>query len=130
MTGPAHPTSSSCVRPGHGASPLPVDPLRAIQFGDLLVEFADALDLRNLVVVGNSVAPVLITWGAGDFTAPLRWGKVVQMSIPGSTLDAFGTGHVVFSSEPAAWLDRVLPFVETAHGAEQRQADPRASSYD
>ena len=41
--------------PGHGASPLPPAPLRAVQFGDLLVEFADQLDLRNLVVVGNSV---------------------------------------------------------------------------
>ncbi len=41
--------------PGHGASPLPPVPLRAAQFGDLLVEFADLLDLRNLVVVGNSV---------------------------------------------------------------------------
>src|SRR5262245_8400190 len=41
--------------PGHGASPLPSTPLRAVQFGDLLVEFADRLDLRNLVVIGNSV---------------------------------------------------------------------------
>jgi pimeloyl-ACP methyl ester carboxylesterase len=41
--------------PGHGESPLPAAPLRAVQLGDLIVEFADRLDLRNLVIVGNSV---------------------------------------------------------------------------
>jgi pimeloyl-ACP methyl ester carboxylesterase len=209
--------------PGHGESPLPAAPLRAVQLGDLIVEFADRLDLRNLVIVGNSVggyaacrlalerpervagvvlvntggftphsaftrlfcavmgrpavveavfplsvraymrskspaddaviarvmarvktadgartaaalwksftepghdlrtraaqisAPVLITWGAKDLTAPLRWGKAVQAAIPGSRLEALPTGHVVFSSEPKAWLESVLPFVEAAH---------------
>jgi pimeloyl-ACP methyl ester carboxylesterase len=213
--------------PGHGASPLPSIPLRAVQFGDLLVEFADLLDLRSLVVVGNSVggyaacrlalerqdrvsgvvlvntggftphsvftrfmcavmgrpavvravfgafvraymrpttstdkaiahrvvgraktavgaktaaalwksftepghdlrvqasritAPVLITWGAKDPTAPLRWGRAIAETIPGSTFEAFGTGHVVFSSEPTAWLDTVLPFVDAVHGVRQ-----------
>ena len=41
--------------PGHGESPLPATPLRAVEFGDLLVEFADRLDLTNAVVIGNSV---------------------------------------------------------------------------
>lgn len=210
--------------PGHGASPLPVTPLRAVEFGDLLIEFADRLDLNNAVIVGNSVggyaacrlalerpervagvvlvntggftphsvftrlfcavmgrpavvkavfpafvraymraknpadkaivnrvvaraktdggartaaalwksftdpghdlrtrtaqinAPVLITWGAKDVTAPPRWGKAVQAAIPGSRFEALPTGHVVFSSEPAAWLGTVLPFVDAAHG--------------
>jgi pimeloyl-ACP methyl ester carboxylesterase len=213
--------------PGHGASPLPPVPLRAAQIGDLSVEFADLLDLRNLVVVGNSVggyaacrlalerddrvsgvvlintggftphsvftrfmcavmgrpavvravfpafvraymhpenpadnlivhrvvgraktaegaktaatlwksftdsghdlrgrasrisAPVLITWGAEDPTAPMRWGRAVAEAIPGSTFKAFPTGHVVFSSEPEGWLDTVLPFVDAAHGVRQ-----------
>jgi pimeloyl-ACP methyl ester carboxylesterase len=206
--------------PGHGESPLPETPLRAVEFGDLLIEFTDRLDLTNAVVVGNSVggyaacrlalerpdrvagvvlintggftphsvftrffcsvmgrpavikavfprfvrsymraknptdeaivervvaraktdagartaaalwasftdpghdlraraaeitAPVLITWGAKDFTAPPRWGEAVQAAIPGSTRESFPTGHVVFSSEPAAWLETVLPFVD------------------
>lgn len=210
--------------PGHGASPLPAAPLRAVEFGDLILEFADRLDLRNLVVVGNSVggyaacrlalerpdrvagvvlintggftphsvftrftcalmgrprvvkavfpvfvraymhaanandkaivervvaraktddgartaaalwksftepghdlrtraekitAPVLITWGAKDPSAPTRWGRAVQAAIPGSKFEALPTGHVVFSSEPAAWLETVLPFVDAAHG--------------
>jgi pimeloyl-ACP methyl ester carboxylesterase len=208
--------------PGHGESPLPATPLLAVQFGDLLIEFADRLDLANAVVVGNSVggyaacrlalerpervagvvlintggftphsiftrffcgvmgrpavikavfpgfvraymraknptdkavvdrvvaraktdggartaaalwksftepghdlraraaqisAPVLITWGAKDFTAPPRWGKAVQAAIPGSRLETLPTGHVVFSSEPEAWLETVLPFVDAA----------------
>ena len=41
--------------PGHGESPLPATPLRAVEFGDLLIEFADRLDLANAVIVGNSV---------------------------------------------------------------------------
>jgi pimeloyl-ACP methyl ester carboxylesterase len=209
--------------PGHGESPLPATPLRAVEFGDLLVEFADRLDLSNAVIVGNSVggyaacrlalerpervagvvlintggftphsaftrlfcavmgrppvikavfpafvraymrakhpvdkavvdrvvalaktdagartaaalwksftdpghdlrtraaqisAPVLITWGAKDLTAPPRWGKEVQAAIPGSRLATLPTGHVVFSSEPVAWLKTVLPFVDAAH---------------
>jgi pimeloyl-ACP methyl ester carboxylesterase len=211
--------------PGHGESPLPATPLRAVELGDLLVEFADRLDLSNAVIIGNSVggyaacrlalerpdrvagvvlvnnggftphsvftrlfcaamgkpavvkavfplsvraymraksptdkavvqrvvaraktadgartaaalwksftepghdlrtkaaqifAPVLITWGAKDFTAPLRWGKAVQAAIPGSTLEALPTGHVVFSSEPQEWLAAVVPFVDAAHDA-------------
>jgi pimeloyl-ACP methyl ester carboxylesterase len=210
--------------PGHGESPLPAAPLGAVEFGDLLVEFADRLDLSDAVIVGNSVggyaacrlalerpdrvagvvlvnnggftphspftrlfcavmgrpavvkavfplsvraymrakspadaaviarvtaraktadgartaaalwksftepghdlrsraaqisAPVLITWGAKDLTAPLRWGESVHTAIPGSRFEALPTGHVVFSSEPESWLEKVLPFVETAHG--------------
>ncbi len=41
--------------PGHGGSPPPETPLRAVEFGDVLIEFADRLDLNNLVVIGNSV---------------------------------------------------------------------------
>ena len=60
-------------------------------------------------------APVLITWGAKDPTAPLRWGEAVHAAIPGSRFQALQTGHVVFSSEPQEWLATVLPFVDAAH---------------
>jgi pimeloyl-ACP methyl ester carboxylesterase len=208
--------------PGHGESPLPATPLSAVEFGDLVVEFTDRLDLTNAVIIGNSVggyaacrltlerpervagvvlinnggftphsvftrlfcgvmgrpaaikalfpwfvraymhaknptdkavvdrvvaraktddgartaaalwksftdpghdlrtraaqigAPVLITWGAKDVTAPPRWGRAVQAAIPGSRFETLPTGHVVFSSEPRAWLDMVLPFVDAA----------------
>jgi pimeloyl-ACP methyl ester carboxylesterase len=210
--------------PGHGESPLPATPLRAVEFGDLFVEFADRLDLSNAVIVGNSVggyaacrlalerpervagvvlvntggftplnvftrlfcaalgrpavikavfpafvraymrpknptdkvvvdrvvaraktdggartaaalwrsftepghdlrarasqisAPVLITWGARDVTAPQSAGEAINAAIGGSRFEAFPTGHVVFSSEPVAWLEAVLPFVGAAHG--------------
>jgi pimeloyl-ACP methyl ester carboxylesterase len=58
--------------------------------------------------------PVLITWGAKDITAPPRWGEAVHAAIPGSKFETLPTGHVVFSSEPQAWLDTVLPFVDAA----------------
>jgi pimeloyl-ACP methyl ester carboxylesterase len=61
-------------------------------------------------------APVLITWGARDLTAPLRWGKAIQAAIPGSRFESLPAGHVVFSSEPVAWLETVLPFVDAVHG--------------
>src|SRR5690242_5551736 len=41
--------------PGHGASPRPCTPLGAVEFGDLVIEFADRLDLTNAVIIGNSV---------------------------------------------------------------------------
>src|SRR4051812_8732725 len=41
--------------PGHGSSPTPSTPLTAPEFGSLAIEFVDALDLKQLVVVGNSV---------------------------------------------------------------------------
>ena len=34
---------------------------------------------------------------------------------PGSRFETLPAGHVVFSSEPAAWLSVVLPFVDAAH---------------
>jgi pimeloyl-ACP methyl ester carboxylesterase len=70
-------------------------------------------------------APVLITWGAKDPTAPARWGKAIAAAIPGSTFQAFPTGHVVFSSEPAAWLSSVLPFTDAAHGVRHEVIRPR-----
>ena len=215
--------------PGHGESPPPAAPLSAVQFGDVLVEFADLLDLNDVVVVGNSVGgyaacrlalerpqrvaglvlvntggfappsaltrlvcaalgrpavlkvmfpvlvraymrannstdkavvarvaarvkttdgartaaalwksfaepghdlraracqitvPVLITWGVKDLTAPRRWGEAVKAAIPGSRFEALPTGHVVFSSEPQAWLDTVLPFVDSALDVTRRR---------
>ncbi len=41
--------------PGHGSSPAPDTMLGAPEFGDLAIEFVDALDLSNLVIIGNSV---------------------------------------------------------------------------
>jgi pimeloyl-ACP methyl ester carboxylesterase len=212
--------------PGHGESPAVDEPLGAVEFGDLAVEFVDRLDLRNLVVVGNSVggyaacrlaierpdriagvvlantggfnpptsfirafcavmgrpwvirtgaplfvrtymhartpaeramasrvvarartaagswtaaalwrsftepghdlrtraadiiAPVLITWGTKDPTAPAKIGREVHNAIPGSTFTGLDTGHVVFAGDPDGWLNAVLPFVESAQSAD------------
>jgi hypothetical protein len=58
---------------------------------------------------------VLITWGTRDLTAPKRWGKAAAAAIPGSRFQSFSAGHVVFSSQPEAWLATVVPFVDSAH---------------
>lgn len=220
--------------PGHGNSPATDTPLGAPDFGDVAVEFVDALDLTNLVVVGNSVGgyaacrialerpdrvaglvlvnnggftphtpfsrafcavmgrpavirtcapffartymrpktaadraivsrvvarsktpqgartgaalwrsfsspahdlrdaakdiktPVLITWGARDLTSPVRWGKAIAEAIPGARFTTLPAGHVVFSSEPQAWLGEVLPFLDSVQPSAQR-AERRAA---
>jgi pimeloyl-ACP methyl ester carboxylesterase len=68
-------------------------------------------DLRG--VADRIDVPALITWGSRDATSPVRWGRDVQRSIAGSTFVALPTGHVVFSSAPAAWLAHVVPFLQS-----------------
>jgi pimeloyl-ACP methyl ester carboxylesterase len=74
-------------------------------------------DLR--AAAKDIAAPVLITWGARDLTAPVRWGRLVAKAIPGARFVTYPAGHVVFSSEPDAWLRDVVPFVEAAQRAER-----------
>lgn len=74
-----------------------------------------AHDLRTTAAAITS--PVLITWGARDFTAPVRWGRLAAEAIPGARLVTLPTGHVAFASEPGAWLDEVLPFVSDAQSS-------------
>jgi pimeloyl-ACP methyl ester carboxylesterase len=234
--GPVHAELSTGRRvlaldwPGHGDSPTPAAPLGAPAFGDIAVEVVDALDLDDLVIVGNSVggyaacrvalerpgrvagvvlvntggftphtvfsrlfcavmgrpavircvaaffarvymrprtaadreiigrvaarartpqgaqtaaalwrsfttpahdlrqaakdisAPALVTWGTKDLTAPTRWGHAVAQAIPNARFTTLPTGHVAFSSEPAAWLREVLPFLRLVHGSGNRPA--------
>jgi pimeloyl-ACP methyl ester carboxylesterase len=68
-----------------------------------------AHDLRD--AASAITAPVLITWGARDLTAPVAWGRVVADAIPGARLVTLPTGHVPFTSAPRLWLDEVLPFL-------------------
>lgn len=68
------------------------------------------------------VAPTLIVWGDRDPTLSLRVGRATQQAIPGSTLHVLHTGHVVFSSDPTAFLRVVEPFLEGVDA----QASPRS----
>lgn len=56
-------------------------------------------------------APTLVVWGTKDIAIPARVGRATQEAITGSTLHEMPTGHVVFSSAPAEFLDLVLPFL-------------------
>ena len=60
--------------PGHGESPLPATPLRAVEFGDLLIEFADRLDVSNAVIVATRWAdtpPAGCRWSAASASRAL-----------------------------------------------------------
>jgi pimeloyl-ACP methyl ester carboxylesterase len=81
-------------------------------------------DLRG--VAKDITVPVLITWGARDLTAPVRWGKAVAEAIPGARFTTLPTGHVVFSSEPEAWLREVGPFLDSVQASVQRVERPSA----
>ena len=59
-------------------------------------------------------APTLLIWGARDIILPLRAGRQTQAAIPGSQFRAFDTGHVVFASDPAGFLDLAVPFIDSA----------------
>ncbi|KAJ9601960.1 hypothetical protein H2200_013519 [Cladophialophora chaetospira] len=58
-------------------------------------------------------APVLLAWGTRDPIFPKAAGPMAQKYIPGSQLEYFDTGHVVFSSKPAEFYGAVDPFIES-----------------
>jgi pimeloyl-ACP methyl ester carboxylesterase len=68
-------------------------------------------DLRSQ---GSQIkAPTLIVWGSQDVVAPLYVKDTVQECIPGSKVEVFETGHVVFSSKPDEFLGVVEPFFKS-----------------
>jgi pimeloyl-ACP methyl ester carboxylesterase len=58
-------------------------------------------------------APTLIVWGSQDRTCPPDVKHTVQECIPGSQLEVFDAGHVVFSSKPDEFLGVVEPFFQS-----------------
>lgn len=58
-------------------------------------------------------ARTLIAWGVNDPTFPKGAEKDVQKCIPGSTVELFHTGHVVFSSKPEEFLHVVELFFQS-----------------
>ncbi len=62
--------------------------------------------------------PTLIVWGAKDPAIPLRAGRATHAALDGSRFEVLNTGHVVFSSEPDAFLSLVLPFIAQVQSAE------------
>jgi pimeloyl-ACP methyl ester carboxylesterase len=70
-----------------------------------------AYDLRDRA--HRITAPTLIVWGDKDPTLSLRVGKATHQAIRASTMHVMHTGHVVFSSDPAGFLQIVEPFLES-----------------
>lgn len=79
-------------------------------FAALWRSFTDTnFDLRDRGA--QITAPTLIVWGSRDIAIPRRVGRHTHAAIPQSTLHELPTGHVVFSSAPAEFLDIVQPFI-------------------
>jgi pimeloyl-ACP methyl ester carboxylesterase len=55
-----------------------------------------------------------LVWGTRDTLLPLSAGRQTHAAFPAAQLHAFRTGHVVFASDPAAFLNLTLPFIESA----------------
>ncbi|KIW99481.1 uncharacterized protein Z518_11220 [Rhinocladiella mackenziei CBS 650.93] len=64
--------------------------------------------------------PVLLVWGTRDPIFPLSAGQAAHRYIPGSRLEPFDAGHVVFSSKPDHFLEVVEPFIESTVTADQQ----------
>jgi pimeloyl-ACP methyl ester carboxylesterase len=74
-----------------------------------------AYDLR---ADGSRLAPpTLLVWGTQDTILPLRAGRQTHAAIPGAQVRTLDTGHVVFASDPAGFLDLAAPFIESASTA-------------
>jgi pimeloyl-ACP methyl ester carboxylesterase len=56
-------------------------------------------------------APTQIVWGKKDKAVPLSVGRATHKCLPNSKMEILETGHVVFSSEPEAFLRVVEPFL-------------------
>ena len=66
-------------------------------------------DLRDQA--DKLTAPTQILWGKKDKAAPLKVGRATHKRLPHSNLEILDTGHVVFSSEPEAFVRVVEPFL-------------------
>jgi pimeloyl-ACP methyl ester carboxylesterase len=66
-------------------------------------------DLRKQA--GSLTAPTQIVWGKKDTAAPLWGGRATHKLLSHSEWEIMDTGHVVFSSEPEAFLRVVDPFL-------------------
>jgi pimeloyl-ACP methyl ester carboxylesterase len=62
---------------------------------------------------GALQVPALIVWGSRDTVVPLKGAHLTQAAIPGSRVEIFDTGHVVFSSDPDGFLAVAEPFLES-----------------
>ena len=66
-------------------------------------------DLREQA--GGLTAPTQIVWGKKDTAAPLWGGRATDKLLPHAEFEVLDTGHVVFSSEPEAFLSVIEPFL-------------------
>jgi pimeloyl-ACP methyl ester carboxylesterase len=58
-------------------------------------------------------APTLIVWGSKDVVFQASGAEDVRSCIPGSRIEMFDAGHVVFSSKPVEFIKVVQPFLQS-----------------
>jgi pimeloyl-ACP methyl ester carboxylesterase len=61
-------------------------------------------------------APTLLIWGRRDPVIPLRIGKRIAKTIPGSRLVVLDSGHVPHTSDPRGFAAELIPFADAAFG--------------
>ena len=69
-------------------------------------------DLRREAV--SITAPTLLIWGRKDPVTPLRVGKKITATIPGSELVVLESGHVPHTTDPEAFAGHLIPFADAA----------------
>lgn len=84
--------------PGFGASPMPPWEISIKRYGRLLVDFCDALEATNCVVVGNSMGGFVSAEAA--IKAPGRFERIALVS-------AAGVSHARMRREPAEMAGRL-----------------------
>ncbi len=69
-------------------------------------------DLRD--EAASITAPTLLIWGRRDPVIPLRVGRRIAATIPGSELVVLDSGHVPHTTDPESFAGHLIPFAEAA----------------
>jgi pimeloyl-ACP methyl ester carboxylesterase len=111
--------------PGFGASPLPPLPLSMRAYGDLIVKFADALDLdRETALVGHSMGGFISTEAVIE--APERFSSLTLVAAAGIT---FATIPQTRKELTRTALKLVLPLAQSRLERNMGRRRLRAASF-
>jgi pimeloyl-ACP methyl ester carboxylesterase len=88
-----------------------------------LSPFSERLQLSPLRI------PTLLVWGEQDALVPLELGRRLSRELGAPLRVVPMTGHTPHEERPAAFLQIVLPFLESALAARERTGEPCRSAF-